>query len=191
MKDGIFNNSSKTIKLFYLFYFIQFLFLLKILFLFSYIGITEGRPIKLISHLSEVNLVVLGNGTQKLLSDLFYLEPSEVIVNGISRDSCKFDCELEYEENNVTLYFNETVVSCYAMFYLSDNIKEIDLSNFDFSKVTLMSHMFRDCTNLEKINFGQANTSSVEDMQYAFCGCKKLTSIEIINTYKFLIIKII
>ena len=188
MEDGIFSNNFLKIRIFINLNFQQFLFL--IIFLSS-IRITEENPRNLINLSYEINLVIIGNGTQNLISDYFYLEPSKVIVNGLERDSCKLACELENEENNVTLYFNETVVSCYAMFYLSDNIKEIDLSNFDFSKVTLMSHMFRGCTNLEKINFGQANTSSVEDMQYAFCGCKKLTSIEIINTYKFLIIKII
>ena len=92
MKNGIFNNPCDIIKRFYLFYFIQILFLI---ILFPYIRITEGRSINVINHLSEINLVVLGNGSQNLLSNSFYLEPSEVIVNGISRDSCKFDCELE------------------------------------------------------------------------------------------------
>ena len=43
MKDGIFNNPCNIIKRFYRFYFIQFLFLIKILFLFSHLKITEGR----------------------------------------------------------------------------------------------------------------------------------------------------
>jgi len=65
------------------------------------------------------------------------------------------------------------------MFNGLNNIKEIDLSLFDFSLVTNMSYMFNDCYNLEKINIGKINTSSVMDMRYLFMNCKKLTSIDL------------
>ena len=34
------------------------------------------------------------------------------------------------------------------------NIKEIDLSRFIFSQINSMKNMFKGCTNLQKINFG-------------------------------------
>jgi surface protein len=39
--------------------------------------------------------------------------------------------------------------------------------------------MFRDCKNLETINFGNINTSLVENMKSVFYGCSKLTSIDL------------
>ena len=64
------------------------------------------------------------------------------------------------------------------MFYKLDNIKEIDLSNFDFSEVTSMHYMLY-CYNLEKINFGNANTSSVKRMSALFYNISKLTSLDL------------
>ena len=42
-----------------------------------------------------------------------------------------------------------------------------------------MRAMFYGCSNLEKINFGKINTSSVENMRSLFNGCSKLTSIDL------------
>ena len=39
------------------------------------------------------------------------------------------------------------------MFEKCENIKEIALSEFDICEVKNMSNMFRDCINLEKIEF--------------------------------------
>ena len=119
MKDGIFNYirlKKKKKNNHYFFHFSQTILSLNLIFLISYIPISKESQKFLISNSSEVKLVFLGSGNQSILNDTFYLEPAEVIVNGISRDSCKYYCELEYEENNVTLYFNEPVNSSLAMF---------------------------------------------------------------------------
>ena len=149
----------------------HFINLLKYIYLFSMFIITYHNCRNLIHLSSEINLVIRGSGNQSLLNDSFYIEPSEVFVNGILRDSCKMFCELENEENNVTLIFNTSIESCEIMFAELDNIIEIDLFNFDFSIVTSMAFMFKNLANLEKINFGNINTSSVIDMRGVFYNC--------------------
>ena len=72
---------------------------------------------------------------------------------------------MEYEMTNVTLIFNETLNSSEIMFSGLVNLIEIDLSFFDFSSIVSMENMFRNCCNLEKINFGKINTSSVINMK--------------------------
>ena len=81
------------------------------------IPITEGTLRNLISLSSEIYLVINGTGNQTLMNNSFYLQPSKVYVNGIYRESCKTFCELEQEENNVTLIFNETLNTCEMMFF--------------------------------------------------------------------------
>ena len=56
--------------------------------------------------------------------------------------------------NNITLIFNEEINSCKNMFKGLSNIIEIDVSFFDFSHVTNMDSMFQECTNLQRIDFG-------------------------------------
>ena len=111
---------------------------------------------------SEIHLVIQGSGKQKLLYNSFSKVPSEVLVNGFKDESCSKTCNLVGDKNNITLKFDTQIESCYYMFYFVENIIEIDLSNFDASKVTDMRFMFRGCSNLEKIEFGNINTPSLE-----------------------------
>ena len=65
------------------------------------------------------------------------------------------------------------------MFYGLSNLKEIDFSDFDFSHVSTMKYMFKDCTGLIQINFGNIKTSTVENMENLFENCYQLTSINL------------
>ena len=65
------------------------------------------------------------------------------------------------------------------MFYNCSNITEIDLSNFDFSNIIDMSHIFSECTSLKRIEFGDINTQNVVDMSYMFYNCTSLDSLEL------------
>ena len=145
------------------------------IFFFSYISLLKA----VLS--SEIYLVVQGSGTKSLLYQNFYTEPTEVYVNGNKRDNCKKTCELTDDLNNITLIFNQEINSCKKMFYGLYDIIEIDLSNFDSSKVTSMKSMFRYCEYLKKINFGNMVTSSVQDMSNQFEFCYKLEYIDVSN----------
>ena len=129
---------------------------------------------------SIIHLIIKGKGTQQIL-DKDFIAPSEVLVNGKKKDSCKQTCYLEENVSNITLKFNNQISSFYTMFYKCKNITYIDLSNFDTSNINDMRSMFCYCSNLEKINFGNIITSSVEDMIYLFGYCNKLTSIDLSN----------
>ena len=166
---------SKFIHILLIIFLIQF-YLLS----YDYIETKENPRLLYNNYLSEVHLVIRGNGTQNILFNEFRYEPDEVLVNGISKgNTCKKTCELEKEENNITLIFSETLYSSENMFYGLQNIKEIDLSRFDSSKIRNMSQMFYNCSNLENIIFGNIDTSSVQSMNYLFGYCSKLTSINL------------
>ena len=131
---------------------------------------------------SLINLIISGSGAQNILSSTFTVDPSEVIVNGISKgNTCQNTCELDSEENNVTLIFDSAITTCENMFSGLENIKEIDLSEFDSSNVITMSRMFYDCQNLKKINLGNIDTSKVEEMNFMFGNCYNLTFIDLSN----------
>ena len=132
-------------------------------------------------YISEINLIIKGNGNQKLTYESFYPYPSQVLVNGEIKSGCSRTCNLNGDTSNVTLKFTNQVTNCNNMFLNLKNIKEIDLSNFDFSKVTMMDWMFYGCENMEHINFGNINTSSLKRMPTAFYRCFKLTSIDFSN----------
>ena len=89
-----------------------YLLVIKLILLFLFFTITKENLRYIINFSSEINLVVKGSGKQRFLSNAFYLEPSEVKVNGISNNTCKKVCDFEGQENNVTLYFDEPLNSC-------------------------------------------------------------------------------
>ena len=129
----------------------------------------------------QISLIIEGQGSQYFLNESYYLEPNEVIVNGQPRELCKKFCDFERDINFVIIRFNTLIESVANMFNGLTNMKEIDTSNFDFSKVTNMDSMFNGCSNLEKINFGNINTSLVENMERLFQNCISLTSINLSN----------
>ena len=129
---------------------------------------------------SEISLLIIGKNKRQILGSSFTIIPSDISVNGVSKkDSCSKTCEMDSDLNNVTLIFNEQIDTCAHMFESNENLKEIDLSKFDASKVNSMLAMFNGCTNLEKINFGNINTSLVKNMKELFQNCKKLIYIDI------------
>ena len=124
---------------------------------------------KLNNYYSEIHLVVKGNGTQNILSNSYVgLNPSEVYVNGVKDNSCKRSCNLHGNLNNITLRFENQIESCKYMFYSVTSIIEVDLSNFDASKVKTMEYMLYIWSNLEIINLGNIDTSSVVNMKSLF-----------------------
>ena len=129
---------------------------------------------------SQIKMTIIGKGTKNILSNSYLINPSDVLVNEVSkRNSCTKACQLDEDFNNVTLIFNDEIDTWENMFNNLTSIKEIDLSKFDSSKITTMYRMFNGCTNLEKIIFGNINTSSVNNMKELFQNCKKLTSIDV------------
>ena len=129
----------------------------------------------------EIKLIIQGEGELNILNSQFYLDPSEVIINGVSKPSCKKSCEFVSGLNNVTIKFENQLESCLNMFSGMSNIIEIDLSNLDTSKVVNMESMFFECSNLKKINFGNINTASVTNMKQLFYFCVNLISIDLSN----------
>ena len=59
------------------------------------------------------------------------------------------------------------------------NILELDLSNFDTSKVANMSHMFNGMRNLTTLNLSNFNTSNVTNMGGMFFNMSNLTTLNL------------
>ena len=66
-------------------------------------------------------------------------------------------------------------------------VSELDLSNFDTSKVTNMSQMFglSDNSNITELDLSSFNTNNVTDMSSMFSGCKALTTLDLSNFNTF------
>ena len=140
------------------------------------------------SYLSEINIIVNGNGKQQILSSYsgycghasgsFNLLPNEILVNGVPQSSNdKYVDNLVNQTNIITMRWNYQVTNCYSMFKDLNNIISIDLSNFDTSKVEIFDCMFFGCTSLKSINLNNVNTSSAKNMAGMFKECSSLETL--------------
>ena len=94
---------------------------------------------------SEIKLIIQGEGELNILNNSFYLDPSDIIVNGESKPECKKSCEFVNGLNNIAIKFDNQIESCEYMFDGIVSIIEVDLSNFDASHVVSMHRMFSNC----------------------------------------------
>ena len=88
-----------------------------------------------------------------------------------------------YYTESEKVYLNTDSSKMFYRKYISqiENILEIDLSNFDTSKVTDMAYMFAGISNLTSLDLSNFDTSKVTDMQWMFAGISNLTSLDLSN----------
>ena len=72
-----------------------------------------------------------------------------------------------------------------AMFDNCNELKSLDLSNFNTIKVINMHKMFEECFELEYLDLSNFNTSNVVDMSFMFNKCYKLKEIKGINNFNY------
>ena len=130
---------------------------------------------------SNITLRINGTGNQKVFSSLFSNHPNFVYINKNKTDTVHNSYDLDQIDNIVELIWNNSINNSQNMFYRCTNIIEIDLSNFDTSKVTNMYSMLSNCTSITSLNLTNFNTSQVTYMGYMFRDCTSLTSLDLSN----------
>ena len=137
--------------------------------------------IRKLESLQQIIIKIKGNGTQNILNSDFSPLPSKIYVNGnntnINDENKIYD--LNDEENNIIIKWNNKLGNCNNMFFNCENIIEIDLSDLDTSGVTSMNNMFRGCLNLKSLKLNNLDTSLVTSMKDMFWGCNSLTSLNL------------
>ena len=104
---------------------------------------------------------------------------TKVYINGNEMIYKKYFIPEEEGIYDIKIVINIKIKDCSFMFADCDNIISIDLSSFDASNATDISHMFYKNYQLESINFNNFNTKNVVNMSYMFVKCTKIEEIDI------------
>ena len=138
------------------------------------------------SYFSNITLKVKGPGNNIIFwsntqefSPNYY--PNLIYINDIQQNIINHSFYFNETENKVKLVWNNSITNCKNMFKNCPSILEIDLSEFDNSKVIEMYNMFDGCQSLTSINFDNINTSQLILMGYMFNRCPSLNSINLSN----------
>ena len=88
--------------------------------------------------------------------------------------------------NNITQvvfdasFANARPTTCYAWFQKFNKLKQIEgIENLNTENVTDMSYMFKNCSNLAKLDVTHFNTAKVTAMTGMFSGCSNLTELDL------------
>ena len=115
----------------------------------------------------------------------YYTETEKVYLN---RDSSDMFRTWGYEQKiknileiDLSNFDTSKVTDMARMFVGMDNLTSLNLSNFDTSKVTNMSAMFWGMRNLTTLNLSNFDTSKVTDMSDMFQHMRNLTTLNLSN----------
>ena len=110
-----------------------------------------------------------------------FQKPLNIKINGIYVGDEAYSYNFTRTDNTIEILWEEPLTNCSQMFFKCFNITEIDLSNFDSSKVVDLSQMFYQCQQLNSIKFGNFDTSSVTNMGGMFLGLNLIKSLDLSN----------
>ena len=115
----------------------------------------------------------------------YYAEPEKVYLNTDSSNMflSRFG-EQEIKnilEVDLSNFDTSKVTNMASMFNAMPKLTSLNLSNFDTSKVTNMSYMFSAIRNLITLNLSNFDTSKVTNMQYMFAGMHNVTTLNLSN----------
>ena len=137
-------------------------------------------------YFSNITLKVKGPNNNKIFcsntqefSPNYY--PDLIYINDIQQNIINHSFYFNETENEVKFVWNNSIINCKYMFKDCPSILEVDLSEFDNSKVTEMYNMFERCQSLTSINFDNIKTSQLIFMGYMFNRCPSLNSINLSN----------
>ena len=122
---------------------------------------------------------ILSTDTKEYFSEEYY--PNITYINDIQKSSISNNYYFDKDDNFVVLIWNNTIDDTSGMFHDCSNITEIDLSNFDTSKVINMAYMFSGCLQLTSLDLSNFNTSNVYNMMSMFSLCSELSSLDLSN----------
>ena len=147
--------------------------------LFISIKSNENINRKLNSQYSYITLKINKKGNFYVFQTGKY--PDEIYINEENKTIITRQYTFTQTNNTVKLVWLEPITSAKEMFAYKEDIEEIDLSNFDASKIADMSFMFHNCKSLKFVNLTNLNATIVKNMNRMFLYCEKLEYINISN----------
>ena len=138
---------------------------------------------RLLNKENSVTVIAQGKRGEiiSILGDSFKYPPNKLFINNSKENlgQVKTVSLTKDGENIITMIWDDAIKGCEYMFSLCSSLINIDMSNFDSSKITSMEGMFYGASNVTSINFTNFNTSSVTHMNAVFFNCYKLKNLDV------------
>ena len=123
-----------------------------------------------------ISLIIAGDGIQKLIGTgsvivayKAFITPTFTPLTLDVSNGYTININTKSRENNITLEFSDKDNDMQYLFKDLENIKKVDLSNYNI-KPSNTAFMFSCCYGLEEVIFGNFDTSNVTNMAGMFQG---------------------
>ena len=138
-----------------------------------YLAKNNKLALRKLNSLQIIEIQIIGQGYLNYISNKSDLIPKYIFVNNKTRvDYTKKHFNFaSYKIRDLILTYNITnqIISFNSLFADLPHLLKVDLSQFE-DKVVDLGRMFENCKNLQHVNFGNFDTSSVINMEYMFYG---------------------
>ena len=109
--------------------------------------------------------------------------PDEVYINEDKQNQIQSNYYFNDTKNIIKLLWKTSINTAYCMFKSCSKITEINLSNFDTSKITSISYIFYGCSSsLTSLDLSNFNLSNAQHFEKPFEGCISLKYINLKNS---------
>ena len=133
------------------------------------------------STVQSIQLCVNGINEQIDINEDKTFEHTFVNVPVTNMDDFTLACKDELKTIDLSNFDTSQVTSMIEAFYQCSNLTSIDLTNVNTSNITDMRGMFEECSNLTSLDVSNFDTSNVTDMSKMFFFCKTLKSLDVSN----------
>ena len=82
---------------------------------------------------------------------------------------------------NLSDFNSSKIINATRMFYNCSSLIGIDLSSFETENVNDLSYMFYDCSSLKNLDLFNFETYAIEDMSYMFYNCKSIVYLDLFS----------
>ena len=110
-----------------------------------------------------------------------YIDGDKMDVSRVTDMSNMFYYSDKLKKIDVSNWNTSNVTDMSDLFYYAQKLTELDVSKWDTSKVTTMGEMFMYNNNLTKLDVSKWNVSKVKDFDMTFYYTPKLTTLDVSN----------
>ena len=153
----------------------------------NFANITEIHFVKEIPNSKGVNVAIEGEAKAYVQENILTIASSQEIFANKNCSNMFKELGYKYGKNNILNKitfenFNTSKVTDMSnMFRYCESLTSLDLSSFNTSNVTNMTEMFYNCSLLTSLNLSSFDTTNVTSMNYMFNLCKSLTRLSLNN----------
>ena len=163
-------------------------YLIVIIFLFFQKLLKEFSKEEVNAHSSIITIKIKQSGLQNIFNDgnscyrnkMFAL-PDEVIINNVKQNNISAKYDFKGTDNTIQLKWNEDSDNWGCLFKNCININEIDFSQFNFSQDIQGNYMFCNCRSLTSININDFGKVKLKDAGSFFRNMASITSLNLSN----------